>query len=197
MSSNIKVQRICKHCNNEFTARTTTTLYCSHRCNSVAYKSKQRFVKIEASNKEVKAIKNQSLEILKTKEFLTVKDVAVLLNSSIRTIYRLIEQGDIKAFNITQRKTLIRRSDLDKLFKDEPNEIVSKSEFESKSQKIKTLVQFGELDISDCYNITEIQKKYGISESALNSLIKRNDIPKIKKGWFAYVPKIVIDQLLS
>ncbi len=28
MSSNIKLQRICQHCGNEFTAKTTVTQYC-------------------------------------------------------------------------------------------------------------------------------------------------------------------------
>ena len=54
MSSNIKVQRICQHCTKEFTARKTITMYCSHRCNSAAYKAKQRTIKVEASNKEKK-----------------------------------------------------------------------------------------------------------------------------------------------
>jgi hypothetical protein len=54
-----------------------------------------------------------------------------------------------------------------------------------------------QFDISECYNLTEVQSKYSISETALQNLIKRNSIPKIKKGWFAYVPKTVIDKLLS
>ena len=52
MSSNIQVQRICQYCSNEFTARTTTTLYCSHKCNSAAYKARLRDTKIEESNKQ-------------------------------------------------------------------------------------------------------------------------------------------------
>ena len=51
--------------------------------------------------------------------------------------------------------------------------------------------------ISEYYNITEVKSKYGISEKALLDLINRNNIPKIKKGWFAYVPKTVTDNLLD
>ena len=61
MSSNIKVQRICQHCGKEFTARTTITLYCSHRCNSAAYKAKQRAERVEQSNKETQRIKTQPI----------------------------------------------------------------------------------------------------------------------------------------
>ncbi len=51
------------------------------------------------------------------KEFLTVKDVAILSNSSTRTVNRLIGQGDLKALNLAERKTLIKRTDWGSLFK--------------------------------------------------------------------------------
>ena len=116
MSSNIQVQRICQHCNNEFTARTTTTMYCSHRCNSAAYKQKVKAGKIEQSNKQTQRIKNQPIEELKAKEFLTVREVALLLNCSVRSAYNYIESGTIKAVNLGQRITRVKRSEIDKLF---------------------------------------------------------------------------------
>jgi excisionase family DNA binding protein len=162
-----------------------------------AYKQKERAGKVETSNKETRQIKTQPIEILKAKEFLTVRDVATLLNSSIRTVYRLIEQGNIKAVNIAQRKTLVKRSDLDKLFKEPTNRTQPEGIPETQKQELNEWVQAGGFNISECYNLTEVQDKYGISETALQNLIKRNSIPKIKKGWFAYVPKVVIDKLLS
>ena len=116
MSSNIKVQRICQHCGNEFTARTTTTLYCSHRCNSAAYKAKQRAGKVEQSNKETQRIKTQPIEQLKAKEFLTVREVSQLLNCSVRSAYHYIESGTISAVNLGQRMIRVKRSEIDKLF---------------------------------------------------------------------------------
>ena len=183
MSSKIEVQRICQHCGNEFTARTTTTQYCSHRCNSAAYKAKQRAGKVEQSNKETQRIKNQPIEELKAKEFLTVREVARLLNCSVRSAYYYIESGTIKAVNLGQRITRVKRSEIDKLFE--------------QLQPVIPQPEQKQFDIADCYNLTEVQDKYGISETALQNLIKRNSIPKIKKGWFAYVPKTVIDKLLS
>lgn len=116
MSSNIKVQRICKHCEREFTARTTVTQYCGDICAKRAYKARQRAIKVEASNKETVSVINKPIEQLKAKEFLTVRDLATLLNCSIRTTYRFIENGTIKSVNLSERKTLIKRSDIDKLF---------------------------------------------------------------------------------
>ncbi len=116
MSSNIEVQRICKYCGNEFTARTTRTLYCSHRCNSRDYKANVKAAKVEDSNKQTQRIKNQPIEELKAKEFLTVREVARLLNCSLRSAYYYIDAGTIKAVNLGQRITRVKRSEIDKLF---------------------------------------------------------------------------------
>jgi excisionase family DNA binding protein len=182
MSSNIEVQRICKHCGNEFLARTTTTLYCSKKCNSAAYKAKQRDDKVGKSNSDTLRIKTKPIEELQVKEFLTVKDVSILLNCSVRTAYYYINSGKIKAVNLAQRITRVKRSEIDKLFE------------QPQIDKNDVPPQF---EISDCYSLIEVQNKYGISESALQNLLKRNNIPKIKHGWFAYVPKTLIDKLLQ
>ena len=183
MSSKIEVQRICQHCGNEFTARTTVTRFCSHRCGSLAHKQKVRAGKVEESNKQTQQVKNRPIEELKAKEFLTVREVARLLNCSVRSAYYYIESGTIKAVNLGQRITRVKRSEIDKLFE--------------QPQPVKPQPEQMQFDIADCYNLTEVQSKYGISETALQNLIKRNSIPKIKKGWFAYVPKTVIDKLLK
>ncbi len=185
MSSNIEVQRICQHCGNEFTARTTTTLYCSHRCNSVAYKAKIRTGKVEVSNKETQRIKTQPIEELKAKSFLSIADTCKLIGISRRTVYRMIERGELITGKAGKR-TIIRRSDLEQLLFEQHRTVTPPPETKP--------VQF---DIADCYTLTEVQSKYGISETAVQNLIKRNSIPKLKKGWFAYVPKTVIDKLLS
>lgn len=116
MSSNIEVQRICQHCGKAFTARTTVTRYCSHRCNSAGYKASQRAGKVEKSNAETLSIITQPLEQLKAKEFLTVREVARLLNCSLRSAYYYIDSGMIKSVNLGQRLTRVKRSEIDKLF---------------------------------------------------------------------------------
>jgi excisionase family DNA binding protein len=183
MSSKIEVLRICQQCNKEFTARTTVTRFCSHKCASTAHKLKLRSGKIEESNTKTQQIRNQSIEQLKAKEFLTVREVARLLNCSIRSAYYYIDAGSIKAVNLGQRITRVKRSEIDKLF-EQPQPLISHPE-----QK--------DINFSDCYNLTEIQTKFGVSEKALHDIIKRNNIPKIRKGKFAFVPKIEIDKILN
>lgn len=183
MSSKIEVQRICQHCGNMFTARTTVTRFCSHKCSNAAHKQRLKAGTIVLTKKETTKTINHSFDELKTKEFLTVREVSRLLNCSIRSTYYNIESGTIKAVNLGQRVTRVKRSEIDKLF-EQPQPVTYQPE-----QK--------QFDISECYNLTEVQSKYGISEKALHEIIKRNSIPKIKKGWFAYVPKTVIDKILS
>jgi excisionase family DNA binding protein len=112
----IKVQRICQYCNMEFTALTTKTRYCSHSCNQKDYKLKHKLKNIETSNKETLAIKTKPIEELKAKEFLNVLEVSKLLNCSKHTVYRYIKAGNIKALNLGQRITRIKRTEIDKLF---------------------------------------------------------------------------------
>lgn len=194
MSSNIQVQRICQHCGTEFTARTTVTKYCSHRCGSLANKAMKRAEKVQKSNTETKQIKTKPIEELKVKEFLTVSDVSKLIGCSRQNVYKLINMGKLKATNLLEKKTIVRRCDLDKLFEDVPEiETIP----EQQKQELSDWKQAGAFDITDCYTINEVLEKYGISETALQNLIKRESIPKIKKGWYTYVPKLIIDKYLS
>ncbi|EKF55620.1 DNA-binding domain-containing protein [Galbibacter marinus] len=57
------------------------------------------------------------LKVLNEKEVLTVKEVATLLNCSVRSVYRHINNGTIKAVNLGHRLTRVKRSDIDDLFK--------------------------------------------------------------------------------
>lgn len=116
MSSNIRINRICQYCGKDFEARKTVTKTCSDYCAKRLYKQKQKTAKIEKSISETKAIRLKPVEDLKAKEFLTVRDISKLLSCSTRTAYYLIAKGNIKAVNISKRKTLIQRSEIDKLF---------------------------------------------------------------------------------
>ncbi len=184
MSSNIKITRICKYCGNEFTARTTVTQYCSDNCSKRAYKAKQKATKIAVSNHETQRIKNKPTEDLKAKDFLTVTQVSKLIGCSRQNVYKLINTNRLKATNILLKKTIVRRADLDNLF-DKPKSVI---------EGPKQAVEFVE---SECYNIADVRKKYGISQTALRSLITKYNIPTFYKGWFAFVPKTEVDKILN
>lgn len=176
MSSNIEVQKICLFCEKEFTARKTTTKYCSHNCARKAYKQNDRHEKIKAVKKETQARREPELGAIKERPFLTVKQAASLLNSSPKTIYRIIHRGSLNAVNLGQRKTLIRREDIERLFaKPETNNI-----------KEPEAIEFNE---ADCWTIGQIRELFGISEAALYHLALREGLTKIPRPPFTYIPK--------
>lgn len=116
MASNIRLERICQYCGRQFIAKTTVTQYCGQNCSKLGYKQKKRNQRIENSNQAVAKIQSKPIDDIKAKEFLTVRDVAKLLNSSRQAVYDMIEKGKLKAVNLSERKTLIKRSEIDKIF---------------------------------------------------------------------------------
>lgn len=188
MSSNISVYRICEFCGFEFLAKKTTTKYCSLKCASKDYKLRLKNQKIENSNLQTIKIKNQPLIDLKDKEFLNVKQLALLLGFSVKTVYRLINTKRINAYNFSERKTLIRRCDINVLF-EKPQigfEVV-----------LRPIEQRKQAEIKDCYTITEIQKKFNISSGTLYNLLKRNNISKYSQGKFTYIAKKDIEAFMK
>lgn len=185
MSSNIRISRICEYCGNDFEAKTTVTRFCSHTCNGRAGKLKIKQLKMGSSQQQTSTARSKPILDLQEKEFLKVKEAAKLLNSSKDTIYDLIKKGKIMATNLGRNKTIIKRSDIDKLFNQE--------------QIIATIkeVKIIPLKIKDCYSIAEAIDVSGMSEKALYSAIKRNNISKFQEGKFVYVSKTDIHNLIN
>jgi excisionase family DNA binding protein len=160
-------------------------------CNQRAYKALKRAEKVGKSNTETVKTKNQPIEQLKAKEFLSIEEVCQLVGISRRTVYRLFEQGDLNKIKVG-RRTLIRRSALNGLLSNKEAGILEEPEHEPNDWR-----RARAFDISECYTLSEIQDKYKVSESTIQQLIKRYGIPKLKRGWYAYVPKHIIDELLA
>lgn len=128
MSSNLQIPKVCQLCGKAFVARTTTTKYCGDTCSKRAYKIRIREQKVQAaleqSLQEMQSLQSpqtsQSLQRtsilpLTAKEFLSIQEAAFLIGASRWTIQRLIKNKKIKAAKIG-RRTIISRSEIDKLF---------------------------------------------------------------------------------
>lgn len=184
MSSNISIQKVCEYCGRDFTAKTTVTRCCSDDCAKKAYKARKRAEKINNAIEVVEVKKQKKLkpiEDLKEKEFLNVTQVSRLIGCSRQNVYKLINSGKLRASNILEKKTIVKRQDLELLLNS------------TKVDHSKKLV----FDVSECFSISEAQKKYNISESALQKIIQREEIPKIKQGKFVYIPKVLIDEVFN
>ena len=182
MSSNIEIERICQHCNKDFIAKTTVTRYCSDDCAKRAYKARKRAEKIGVSIAEIQQIRQKPIEDLKAREFLTVMQVSKLIGCSKQNVYKLINTGKLKATNILMKKTIVKRSEIDKLFELKEN--------------VKP-TQLKPLNVSECFSISEVQEKFNVSQSALQKILKRNNVQKMQKGKFVYVPKVIINDIFK
>lgn len=108
MSSNIRIKKVCEHCGEIFMAKTTITRYCSHRCNSAAYKKKEKQDKIEQSNQQTKnkILSPQEViqpEIKVLKELVNVRELSVITSLSERTLFRLIKDKKFPRIKIGKR----------------------------------------------------------------------------------------------
>lgn len=177
MSSNIRIQRVCQHCGNDFIAKTTVTRYCSGICSKRAGKTRKRIKNIEKSNKETRLLRIQPIEELNVKAFLSIAETCKLIGVSRRTIYRMIDRDELKIAKVCSR-TIIRRCDIDNLFN------------LPKQEKPKPAPQ----PIREFYTVREIEEKYFIKYTRLNEIIKEKNIPKTIHYGKLYISKPHIDR---
>ena len=120
MSSNIRINRICKHCGEVFVAKTFKTQFCSHSCNSKDYKKREKSRKIEESQEEYKSdLKNSksqsmNMEELKSKIYLSIAEVCLLVGMSDSTIRKFVKEGRLKIIRLG-KKHLILKSQIENL----------------------------------------------------------------------------------
>lgn len=183
MSSNLSIKKICEFCQKEFIAKTIKTRYCSHNCNRKHYKLVKKKGEIETIEKATK-LNITSIEEVNKKDFLTVNETALILNMSKRTVYRLIQNRELNAYNFSERKTLIRRKDIDYYFE------LNMNSSNLNKEKIKQ-----NITPENAYNINEIIEKYHISSSALYNILNRLNIEKKNYGKHVLVKKEDIDQI--
>lgn len=184
MSSNMQITKKCECCGKTFIAQKTTTRYCSHKCNSKAYKQEKRQFKMVGINystmKEIERISDK-YEKIKDKEYLSVSETAFLLSVGRTTTYRYLREGKLKAIQ-TKGKTFIRRSDIDAMFD-------NADEYESKA---KPTIE--PKPLTELYTVAEIKAKFNIKESWLYKIAKENNIPKTLIRGKSYFSKGHIDK---
>ena len=131
-----------------------------------------------------KVLENKSqVTDISSMEFLSVKAAAKLLGASEKIVYTMISKGKLNAVNLSMRKTVVFRKDIDSLF--ELPELKPQKEVEVRPP------------IEDCYTMSQAQEAFNISEKALSEVIKRNNISKFHDGWFTYVSKSALKKIFN
>ena len=159
MASNIDIQKKCEWCGVIFTAHKTSTAYCSHRCANLAYKERVRKKRVQ----ELQLKFDEEAKPHSEKEFLTPTEVSAFLGVGRTSIYRYIRYGKIKAVRF-DGKTLIRRSDIDKMF-----DYITVSEKNKPKEKVP---------IIDFYTTAEVKEKFGVKESWIYEIATEHNIPR-------------------
>jgi excisionase family DNA binding protein len=121
MSSNLRIVKICAFCQQEFIARKTTTETCSDPCAKRLYKLRlreQAIGRVIAEmmvKREPKAfITGEVLKAIQAKEWLTLKEAALLLNVSPLTLRRWVLAGKVESKKVGKKHDF-RKADLRKI----------------------------------------------------------------------------------
>ena len=177
-----RIYKQCLNCGEEFSPKTVASVYCSHTCSKRAYKQKIKRLKNEAD------VKERADKIPESRAFISVPEAGILFGIAKRTLYRLVDQGKIPSVNLGTRLVRIDRSVMEGMFGPARNLLQSES---APKKKLYSLEK------EDCYTIGEIAERFKISESSVNSHIRKYSIPTRQIGKHVYAPKGEIDNLYN
>ena len=100
----MRIVKICAYCKQEFIAKKTTTETCSDPCAKRLYKVKQREKAISRAKMETEVkrkpdayITEEQVKAIQAKEWLTLKEAALILNVSPLTLRRWTLGGKVKS----------------------------------------------------------------------------------------------------
>ena len=174
----MEIQKRCLWCGKQYIAHKMTTKYCSHQCNSAAYKDakrNERLIEMER-NDNLKPI----IEVKKfsDKPYLSPSEVGILLGLSRASVYRYMASGDLNALQL-KGKTRIRRSDVEKMFE-------NSSEYSKRGHTVSAAITN--------YTLDEISEKYNIDRRTIQRKCEEFGIKKVFVGPKIYYDKELVDE---
>ncbi|KGO02473.1 MerR family transcriptional regulator [Porphyromonas gulae] len=173
--SKIPIKKICEYCNSEFYAHKESTRYCSHTCNSRAYKQMKREAKIRTI--EIAEQEKKVKDII-DRPYLKISEAGRLLGVARQTIYEHIYAGRLRASKITSRLSVVRREDIEQMLAERPYE----------KRHLRDAIVITEL-----YTTDAVCDTYDISRAALFAIAKRENIPRTHNRGKTYWSKRHID----
>lgn len=170
-------RKICVFCGKEFTCLKSSTLYCSHRCSSLAYKQRKKDERHRVADVLFQENRNSVLmDRLEKMELLSPSMAALYLGMNRTTIYRYMSAGALPSIRIGN-STRIRKSDLDILF------CVSMNPWGKNRDEYCT--------------IKESSEEFGIPYSTVYKLFKGACLKPYRKGNVDYYLKAEARDVLS
>ncbi|HZL09712.1 MAG TPA: helix-turn-helix domain-containing protein [Prolixibacteraceae bacterium] len=180
MSSRLEIEKICEWCSKRFIAKKTTTKYCSHDCNSKAYKSIKRGDKIKKVTEQIFIEESQKpLKQLKERNYFKIAEVALLLGLSRQSVYNMIYSGKLKTSQLSSRLSIVSLKNIEEMLE-------SSSTYETRKVKEPEL-------ITEFYSINDIKTKFNVKESWIYRISKSRNIPQILNKGKSYLSKKHVD----
>ena len=173
----MKKTRKCAFCGREFTANSGVQKYCSVSCADEAKRERKK-----RNGDFLKAA--EPVIGLRQQEYLTFSKAAILMGCSRQYIYKLVNQGKLKASRISSRMAIIRRADIETMLEGSPyNKVVfgnrpkpASSNRQQQQQKKKEPVSVSDEPLTYISG-EEVIASYKVKPSWLYTSAKRNQIP--------------------
>lgn len=192
----MKKTRKCAFCGREFTANSGVQKYCSVSCADEAKRERKK-----RNGDFLKAA--EPVIGLRQQEYLTFSKAAILMGCSRQYIYKLVNQGKLKASRISSRMAIIRRADIETMLEGSPyNKVVfgnrpnPASSNKQQQQKKKEHVSVSDEPLTYISG-EEVIASYKVKPSWLYTSAKRNQIPICRIAGKNYYSRSHVEECLG
>ena len=193
----MKKTRKCAFCGREFTANSGVQKYCSVSCADEAKRERKK-----RNGDFLKAA--EPVIGLRQQEYLTFSKAAILMGCSRQYIYKLVNQGKLKASRISSRMAIIRRADIETMLEDNPyNKVVfgnrpepASSNRQQQQKKMKEPVSVSDEPLTYISG-EEVIASYKVKPSWLYTSAKRNQIPICRIAGKNYYSRSHVEECLG
>ena len=192
----MKKTRKCTFCGMEFTANSGVQKYCSVSCADEAKRERKK-----RNGDFLKAA--EPVIGLRQQEYLTFSKAAILMGCSRQYIYKLVNQGKLKASRISSRMAIIRRADIETMLEGSPyNKVVfgnrpkPASSNRQQQQKKKEPVSVSDEPLTYISG-EEVIASYKVKPSWLYTSAKRNQIPICRIAGKNYYSRSHVEECLG
>ena len=192
----MKKTRKCAFCGREFTANSGVQKYCSVSCADEAKRERKK-----RNGDFLKAA--EPVIGLRQQEYLTFSKAAILMGCSRQYIYKLVNQGKLKASRISSRMAIIRRADIETMLEgNHYNKVVfgnrpkPASSNRQQQQKKKEPVSVSDEPLTYISG-EEVIASYKVKPSWLYTSAKRNQIPICRIAGKNYYSRSHVEECLG
>ena len=191
----MKKTRKCAFCGREFTANSGVQKYCSVSCADEAKRERKK-----RNGDFLKAA--EPVIGLRQQEYLTFSKAAILMGCSRQYIYKLVNQGKLKASRISSRMAIIRRADIETTLEGSPyNKVVFGNRPKPASSNRQQQKKKEPVSVSDepltYISGEEVIASYKVKPSWIYTSAKRNQIPICRIAGKNYYSRSHVEECLG